>query len=1681
MVFVFIHELFERVVKNSLKETAVRCGDKELTYDQLNKISNKIGWYLVNKGVKSEESVAIIMERSVEMIAAIIGVLKAGGCYVPIEPNCPGDRLKFILEDAQVGIVLTQNSLIDKFISYNGEIITSDSYLFYEEKDHNLSTIMYADNLAYIIYTSGSTGTPKGVMGTHENLVQSLISRTNYYKEDKIRSLLVVPVSFDSSITAIFWPLITGGSVTIVPQIEYLDLEQLLYIIKNNSISHFPCPPALYLSLLETGSSKLKNLQVVVVAGERCPERILELHFELLSNTLLSNEYGPTEVSVWSSASSIYDNERKYKVDKITIGKQRTNVELFILDEKIRILPIGVKGEIYIGGKGLARGYINRADLTAERFIANPFGNGERLYKTGDIGRYLYDGNIEYLGRSDEQVKIRGYRIELGEIESNLNEFQGIRQSVVTVKEKNSNKYLIGYCVSDKKLDSAKIISYLESKIPEYMIPKYFVYIDKIPLTINGKLDKSALPEPEINSENYVEARNELEVKVRKIWFELLSFAKDKISITDDFFRLGGDSIVSIQLVSKLRQELGLTVSIKDIFKHRTIQKLFDNVLSKSLVKKVNLKAEFSDIANIISQQYLDKIQGDKEVQGVYLANSLQQGLIYHALHQGIIDDAYKVQIIFDYQDKIDPIILKQAWQYAQNKYPSLRLRFSWEEELVQIVDKECELDWRYFDISKENNQEKRIEEIKKKDREEIYDLAISKLFRICLIKKNEDLYTCIFSNHHVILDGWSIPVLLKYVHETYLKLLQGLVVDTKEDIAYIKAQQYLQQHTKNNEKYWQEYLSSIEVRLDLSSLILQEKQDVRLQEYKYIKDPQNQNIVIRGELYKQLKDLTQEVGITLNAVLQYIWHKVLSIYGDSKQTIVGTTISGRNIPIDNIEQSIGLYINTLPLMVDHSKYRTVIETIKILQDDINELNSRSETNLVNLQKEGDRLFDSLFVYENYPDPIEKEKGDGNLKMVFKEVVEKTDYPLSVVAYETIDRQELLLSIRYAGELFNNDTISELLEIMAKMVEQIIHDPEANRFEHLNLQKYQLITKRWNSTEVEYSIRCIHELIEEQVEKTPDNIAVVYGDTTATYQELNEKANRLASYLRSLGVVTETPVAIVMNRSLEMIVAIIAILKAGATYIPIDPDFPKERLKYIVEDTKVLILLTQATLKESIVGLCKIVIEVNAKDFHKYSELNHTNSVSIKNLAYIIYTSGSTGIPKGVMITHESLNNYIQYSKSKYDIANGKVILHSSIAFDMSITSIFLPLVQGDTIEIIAEGNELEDLQNKLQSEDTLNMVKLTPTHLKALRENVNGKILSNKAKLIIGGESLSWEDIKPWLNDHRKIFNEYGPTETTVGCCVYEINHLDSRASVSIGKPIDNMKIYILDKKLNPVPIGVRGEIYISGIGLARGYLNRADLTAERFFANPFTVEGERLYKTGDLGRYLINGNIEYLGRNDEQVKIRGYRIELGEIEAVLNKHRDISAAVVIEKEQETTKSLVAYVVLKELSEDKRALIDSSGKEFNICAVAEEVTESLGNTLARVLPEYMIPKYFVYLNRIPLTSNGKLDRRALPEPEVQSQDSYIAPRTELEKQLCDIWAQVLKLEKISITDNFFRIGGDSILAIKLVSKLNQELLIPVEIKDIFSSNNILALVQYLESKSLNNEELYCEKWNFKC
>ncbi|BBB56342.1 non-ribosomal peptide synthetase [Candidatus Megaera polyxenophila] len=1650
-------QLFEEQVKKTPNNIAVIFNGKALTYKELNNQVNRLTNNLANKDIAPEQIIVVLQERNIEYLISILAILRLGTAFLSIDPKNPIQRISMIINQSLSPYILYHGSIKDKLCldTLKSSLPILPKFLLFEdlvvkECDVKPQFTFTLNSLTYVIYTSGSTGTPKGVMIDHKgfiNHIYAMIKNLDITEKDVM--IQNASQNFDISVWQLLTVLLVGGQVVIVSDEDAIDPVRLIQKSKDATILQVvPSMLRMMVDHLMVLPNYFLKLRFILATGEIISKELSEKWFNYNSNIPLINAYGPAECS---------DDVTLYKIDlaaidrlhNVPIGKPIMNTKIYILDKIMNYLPIGIYGEIYVSGYGVGIGYLNEPEKTSEVFIANPFVIDDtnnrylRLYKTGDIGRYLHNGNIEYLGRIDDQIKIRGFRIELGEIENALNKHLAVEQSIVLLKgdvlvayialKENSQDVVESFTDnSGKKFNifiiepnfSEKLKSYLNTSLPHYMVPTFFIYLDRIPLTKNGKVDKKSLPAINLSlvTETYVAPRNNVEIELCKIWMEVLKL--DKVGIYDSFFKLGGHSLLAIQIIFRIKYKYNIDIALKSIFEHPKLIDLANLVITNQ--------------TNIIEQS----IQPQKK-DGVIPLSFAQQRLWF--LDQMLPGSAiYNIPIALSLSGFLDINAFEQSLNLLLERHESLRTVFpNIDGKPYQVI-----LPNLYFNTTdniinltnlKQTEQQAKIANLVESEASYIFNLAEGPLIRIKLIILTPKEYVFLLTMHHIIGDGWSTTIIFKELSILYNSCLsKNQIVLPKLPIQYadfsIWQRSYIKESVlKKQLNYWKQQLSDMPEFLELAT------DKIRPRELTY--KGCNYHYHLSNEIKDKLKILAGQQEVSLFMIILTAFKILLYKYTEQKDIVVGTPSIGRQYP--EIEGVVGFFINTLAL-------RTTFDNDQNFIDILNKVKKKTLQAYQNQDVAFEQIVDSLNV-----DRVTNRNPIFQIWFTFEGIEEgktlflnqvKADtiyspyavakFDLSFGAYESPNG--IGIAINYSTDLFYHSTIKNLAEHFKKLIYDILKNPyqDINLYSLLIPEKAKKILFKWNSTEVEYSIRCIHELIEEQVEKTPDNIAVVYGDTTATYQELNEKANRLASYLRSLGVVTETPVAIVMNRSLEMIVAIIAILKAGATYIPIDPDFPKERLKYIVEDTKVLILLTQATLKESIVGLCKIVIEVNAKDFHKYSELNHTNSVSIKNLAYIIYTSGSTGIPKGVMITHESLNNYIQYSKSKYDIANGKVILHSSIAFDMSITSIFLPLVQGDTIEIIAEGNELEDLQNKLQSEDTLNMVKLTPTHLKALRENVNGKILSNKAKLIIGGESLSWEDIKPWLNDHRKIFNEYGPTETTVGCCVYEINHLDSRASVSIGKPIDNMKIYILDKKLNPVPIGVRGEIYISGIGLARGYLNRADLTAERFFANPFTVEGERLYKTGDLGRYLINGNIEYLGRNDEQVKIRGYRIELGEIEAVLNKHGDISAAVVIEKEQETTKSLVAYVVAGNF-------------------IPSDV--EIKNYLIDKLPEYMIPKHFVYLNRIPLTSNGKLDRRALPEPEVQSQDSYIAPRTELEKQLCDIWAQVLKLEKISITDNFFRIGGDSIISIQVMSKARQKG-IYFSVKDIFSYPSVIEL-----------------------
>jgi amino acid adenylation domain-containing protein/non-ribosomal peptide synthase protein (TIGR01720 family) len=2097
-----IHQLFEEQAERTPDNIAVVYKETKLTYKELNERANQLAHSLRSyQNIQPDSFVVLCLDRSEYMLIAILAILKAGGAYVPIDPHYPDERITYILNDTRAPIILSNFICQKRLKKLSKELDNSIRIILALDNEEFQSKLLRfpkenpematrSTHLAYVIYTSGTTSRPKGVMIEHGSVGNLIFSQSEKFELTKPKifkqCLGYANYVFDAHVSEVYSCLLNGHTFHILDNLAKHSLEFIGAYIEENRISIATIPPVLL------NNDHLLKLNILVVAGDKTKKSILD--FYLNNQVKVINAYGPSEVTVCASLNLYEDNGAN------NIGLPIANVKCYVLDSYLTPLPIGAIGELYIGGVGLARGYLNQPELSAERFLENPFqdekdrrlGRNERLYKTGDLVRWLPDGNLEYIGRYDFQVKIRGYRIELEEVETALCSYEGIKQGVVLAKERVGGletKYLVGYYESPQKLKEKDILRHLESKLPEYMVPGVLVHLEQLPLTINGKLDRKSLPEPNlIDTEGYRGPRNELEQNVCQIWAEVLGLAGDKISIRDDFFRLGGDSIVGIQLISRLRQRLRLNIKIKDIFDYKTIEKLYDNALSKVsvnsaldtiseqgllrgaldllpiqtwffknnfakmhhwnqsfLVKvpnldisrlqdsinelvlyhdafrlryketketryiqyydagyksekiktldlhkldikegmpgfeeylelvltewqndfnlesgslhsigyiygyhdgsaricfalhhlivdtvswrvliedlrilyyekklgakgssyrqwvnaineygknhkaqrdywldilsdlkeiKINSKEihketpiietsfslsstrtkallqesdkvyhteindllltalgyaleaitgcsvnhivleghgreeikdridigrtlgwfttmypvrlevkkelsdsikctkeilrripdkgigygilmgyelplpkicfnylgqfdkadnywqltsekagnpihidnksknlininglvidnelhfnivakteekvtlEFtrifreklieiiehtinrrrsylttSDVDYIISQNYLDRLQNIKEIEGVYLANSLQQGFIYHALNQGEVDDAYRMQLLWEYQIVLEVDLLMEAWGYAQKRFSSLRLRLSWEEELVQVIDKEGRLDWRYIDLSGMalEEQKSRIGKIQESDRREGYDLSAGSLFRIHLIKQGDALYTCLFSNHHAILDGWSNSILLNYVHETYLKLKNKETLIVIEEHCYKNAQRYLQIHKDNNKNYWNEYLAHIEQGCNLSGLLTVNK-GLNLSEYKHVKYPVKAQLVIEQAVYSALKKISQKEGVTLNAILQYVWHKILNVYSSNNQTIVGTTISGRNIPIDDIEESVGLYINTLPLIVQHENGSTnsVIDSIKTVQNNINEINGKSETCLAELQRKGQRLFDSIFVYENYPEIVSDE--NNKLKIVFNKTIEKLDYPLGVLVYES--QEKIIFTINYAKEIFNNEIIDDLLLLVKNIINQIIENPHqpSRRLSYLGVDQYNQIVDTWNQTERSYSLdKTIQILFEEQVRKTPLNLALISDAVALTYEQLNSKANRIAHFLKEFyHIGPDSLIALCLDRSDSVLITMIGILKSGAAYVPLDPSYPDERIHYILNDTKTNLLLTSNNYfqRMNVINDNNItMLAIDDKLIQDKLSLQSTTNLKLdgtsNNLAYVIYTSGTTGSPKGVLIEHRSVVNYIFNVKdNSLILPEDKVDFSSNIGFDLTVTTTLCALCLG--AQVIAYNNQLKNLELYIEHliKEKINVVKLVPSYFELLIGRIQS---TNINKIILGGEKLNASALNKMRDVNIEdpntynlmIYDEYGPTETTVGACISQIN---LNSVPNIGTPYFNYKIYVLDIYLKPIPVGAIGELYIGGEGLARGYLNQPALTAERFLTNPFQSEEDkklrknsRLYKTGDLGRWLPDGNLEYIGRNDHQVKIQGYRIELGEIESVLQKHGDVSQVIVIARNIGTSSrhQLVAYIVPGDFTPSITEL-----KEF----------------MFKKLPEYMIPSFFVFLESLPLTLNGKLDRNALPEIEIQN-TIYTLPRNEIENRLCHIWADILGIafERVGTQDDFFNLGGNSILAIKLANEINSYYHCHLKVSDIFAHKNIQSL-----------------------
>jgi amino acid adenylation domain-containing protein len=1665
-----IHQLVEAVVELSPDAPAVVFEQSILTYRQLNSRANVLAHYLQALGVGPEVLVGICMERSLEMVVGLLGILKAGGAYVPLDPAYPTERLAFMLEDTQISVLLTQARLVESLPKHQAHVVCLDTQweeIAFQSEENPISAVT-PDNLAYVIYTSGSTGRPKGVAMCHRPLSNLIIwQRENSTQPLGAKTLQFAPVSFDVSFQEIFSTVCSGGTLVLISEQVRVDAFFLLRFLADQEINRLFLPfVALQqlASVADTQGAVVPTLREIQTSGEQLKiTRPIASWFTKLQNCTLHNHYGPTESHV-VTAFTLTGSPSDWPALP-PIGRPIANTQIYLLDSQMQPVPSGVPGELYIGGIALARGYLNRPDLTQERFIPNPNSSSPqaRLYKTGDLARYLPDGNIEFLGRSDDQVKIRGFRIELGEIEVALAAYPAVRQAVVLAREDvPGDKRLAAYIVpnsqesppyehSEQALVQAEQVlqqqnslahlvsqlrSYLKERLPDYMVPSAFVVLEAFPLTPSGKVNRRALPVPEIRPADlptFVAPRTPIEEMLASIWANILRV--DEVGIHDNFFTLGGDSLLAVQIIARMRVSLGVELPFSRLLE-------FPTVAGLALIVEEFRKHQLPTTAL--------PLQPMKRNQTIPLSFSQEQ---LWFLHQLIPEEpVYNEPCTIRLKGAINVDALEKALNEIIKRHESWRTRFiTVDGQPVQVIEPPDTFNLTLVDLRQFPLEQREAEALRlaTKQAKQPFDLTSDLLLRATLMQLADVDYRLFLTFHHIVMDDVSIQsVFLKELTALYEAYSIGkpsplapLPVQYA-DFAVWQRQRLTPEILSSHLDYWKQQLADLPV--------LQLPYDRPRPAVGTFRGAW-QCLVLSKELTESLKALSQQEGVTLYMTLLAAFKTLLYRYSGSDDIVVGTFSAGRNRP--EIEGLMGFFLNTLVLRTDMSgnpSFRQLLGRVREVTLGAYAHEDLPYPKLVQTLQPGrnlsqNPLFQVAFV-------LEAPRSSLNLDWTRSYLDIQTDTAKLELTLELDSRPEGIVGrIEYNTDLFEAATISRMIEHFKTMLAGIVANPQAQVSELPLLteaERYQLLVE-WNNTTKEYPIdKCIHQLFEEQVERSPDAIAVVFEDKQLTYRELNQRANRIAHYLQHLGVRPEVLVGICVERSLEMVVGLLGILKAGGAYVPLDPTYPPERIAYILSDSQVPILLTQKKLVASLPESETQIVFLDTDDFviSPQSSENPDSGASASNLAYMIYTSGSTGTPKGVLIPHSGLLNLIFWHQRAFDVTSSdRVTQLAGTAFDASVWELYPYLAVGASIYLVSQEIllSLEKLRDWLLSKDITITFVPTPLAEKLLSEQwpQDGALRI----MLTGGDKLHQY---PSASIPFKLVNNYGPTENTVvttsGLVV--CNGSDDTLP-HIGRPVANTQIYILDHYFQPVPVGVAGELYIGGDGLGRGYLNRADLTQEKFISNPFNNEsGSRLYKTGDKARYLPDGNIEFLGRLDNQVKIRGFRIELGEIEAAIAQHPGVREIAVMAREDVPgQKYLAAYIV----PNHQKTLASSDLRGF----------------LKDKLPDFMIPGAFVYLDVLPLTPNGKVDCRALPAPKFQPelQRSLVAPRTPIEEMLASIWTDVLKIELVGVHHNFFELGGHSLLATQVISRVRDTLAVELPLRSLFEAPTIAEFASRVE------------------
>ena len=1598
-----IDGLIEEQTVKTPDNIAVVFKEQTLTYKELNDKSNQLAHYLrAQYQIKAGDLIGLKLERNEQLLVVALGILKSGAAYVPIDVSYPKERIDYIQEDSNCKLVIDTDEL-SRFEN-----------IIYNYSKENLQCNKSSANLAYIIYTSGTTGKPKGVMITHKNAVAFICWAQQEFSKDAFEvTYAATSHCFDLSVYEMFFTLSIGKKVKVLS--HALEIGEHL---KNDRKILLNTVPSSIRNIIDQGYS-LDNVSYINLAGEAFPADIVPKLLSYLAE--VRNLYGPSEDTTYST---FYKLSTDKKYDTVPIGRPISNTQAYILDDNLKVQPIGVPGKLYLSGAGLAPGYLNQPALTTKKFIENPFLLGERMYDTGDIAKWMPDGNIAFLGRKDHQVKLRGFRIELGEIENTILTFSAeIHQTVVEVKVVGGESVLAAYFTENTKLDREMLRNFLQLRLPAYMVPGYFIKLDTIPLSSNGKIDRKALPE--ITEEAairkvYAAPRNEVEVLLVDIWQEVLGI--EKIGITDNFFELGGHSLIVTQVINRTYKELGKSISFRDFFANPTIERL-SKKLKESHYSHIPKATEAISYPLTSTQNrlwILSQSEGGSVAYNMPVSLRIKGDINYHLFQKSFDNLIQRHEILRTY------FKINEQGEIRQHVVPFEAINF--------VIDQ--------VDFINKSNTEKEFEDYLQSLNDNFFDLTQAPLLRVSLIKITNEEHIFFFSRHHIIGDGWSSQIIISEVVKTYNVLVQGKEINLPElNIQYKDYAVWFNkelQHEKHQalEQYWLQKFSGELPVLDLPSFKIRSL----VQTY----NGDSLTHTFSKVFLDKIKTFSKEHDVTLFMSLVAGINSLLYRYTGQDDIIIGTPIAGREHP--DLENQLGLYLNTLAIRTQFKEKSSFLDLVAIQKETLlgaYEHQSYPFDRLVgklNLKRDTSRsvLFDVMVVLQNQGQ-LNNINNEGELKGLQVEEYDfrrkTTQFDLNFIFVET---EGLALSIEYNTDIYDAYLVERMFVHFENLMSHAINNSKDSilSIDYIPEKEKKELLEEFNNTTIDYpKEKTIVDLFEEQVIKTPDNIAVVFEEQKLTYTELNKEANQLAQYLRKeYAIQPDDLIGIKLDRSEQLLVAIFGILKSGAAYVPIDINYPEGRVNYILEDTNCKTIIDQKEIENFF----------TVKD--QYSIQNLQKITSPNHLAYVIYTSGTTGNPKGVMVTHRNVVSlikpcyYYQFNKDTILLSTG------SVTFDAVIFEYYGSLLNGSKLVLTNKEVllDMEKLYNLIQTKE-INSMWMTASWFEQV---VDTRIdIFNKLRyLIVGGDVVSSPhvlrvyDVAPEI----MIVNGYGPTENTTFSTTYPIENRPYK-NIPIGTPLPNSQAFILNDSNVIVSIGVTGELCLSGDGLSLGYLNKPELTNEKFIDHPFK-EGEKLYKTGDLARWLPDGNIEFLGRKDFQVKIRGHRIELGEIEHSILSFEGVHQVVVLGTAKNDETTLIAYLIGK-ATIDKVKLI---------------------SFLKAQLPDYMVPSYFIQLEEFPLTSSGKINRKVLPEPTEKDiiKKEYVSPTTEIERQLVGIWEQALNIEKIGITDNFFELGGHSLHTLQVINKVNLELNYTLSFKDIFKTSTIKELAQII-----NNEE----------